>query len=128
MNVEIEINDLKIKVQYTDKKHVDKLILAAVNYMNGGSFEEVYSFVEKPKEQPKKEKKFIPEVDGVKTFKDGSQGFKTKYFCTCGHDGIKYAQLDDDYITCHSCNTKLNLSPVASDEAHDEDFNYFLAY
>ena len=129
MNLEIEVPGLRIKLEYAEKQQVDRLINSVMNYTQGGSFTDVYDvaqqFVKKKKEGPKN---FIPEVNGVKDYGDGKLGYRTPYSCICGHKGIRYPTLEETFVHCHSCNTKLDMVPASKNDAHDKDFNYFLAY
>ena len=129
MNLEIEIPGLKIKLEYAEKQHVDRLINSVMNYAQGGSFTDVYDvaqqFVKKKREGPKN---FTPEVNGIKTYDNGKVTYKCKYNCGCGHDGVRYIIGDEEHVHCHDCNEKLKVSPATLNDAYDEDFNYYLAY
>ena len=133
MNVEITVKGITIKVQSTDRKHVDNLILAAINFENGGKFEDVYEVKKKAEQkvvsdEPKKPKNFTPEINGVKDYGNGRLGYRCFYRCPCGHKGVRYPTEDENHVHCHECNEKLNMTSATQDEAHDKDYNYFVAY
>ena len=129
MNLEIEVPGLRIKLEYTDKKHVDRTVLAVMQYVQGKSFNDVYdvaqTYVEKT--TPNTPKKFVAEVNGIKHYPSGEKGYKCSYSCTCGNKGIRYVKEDANETECHKCKTKLTLMPAHENEAHDDDYNYFLA-
>ena len=132
MNVEIKINDLHIKLEYADKKQVDRLILAAIHHAQGGKFEDVYdvsqTYVKKTTPNARAVKKAVPEINGVKDYGNGKKGYKCAYRCTCGHKGVRYPCDKEEYVHCHKCNEKLSIMPSTPNEAHDEEYFYFCAY
>ena len=137
MNLEIEINGLKIKLQYADQKQIDRTILASMAYAAGGDFAEVYQVpdnkqiqTQEPTAEPgeKKRKSIISDENGVRVYKNGKTAYKCNYRCMCGHHGIRYIGDDETFVYCHECNQTLNTMPSTVDQAHDENYNYFLAY
>ena len=139
MNVEITVKGITIKVQSTDRKHVDKLILAAIDYENGLDFKESYLNglevnYERPKvkgetkQQTKNLRNFVPEVDGVKTYKNGEVEYKCSYYCECGNNGTRWLKGDEKKVKCHECKTELGVMAASPTELHDEEFSYFTAY
>lgn len=129
MNLEIEVPGLKLKLEYIDKKQMDRTILAVLNFAKGGSFEEVYQATNKVEEpQEKKPKNYTPHVNGIKTYSNGKVAYKCSYNCGCGNRGERFIAGDEEHVHCHECNGKLMVSPSTLNDAHDEDYNYFLAY
>ena len=132
MNLTIAKGDFKIEVDYIDKKDFKEVLISAFNYIEKGSFIDKYeSFqatnkVEEPKE--KKVKNFTPEVNGIKDYGNGKLGYKCAYRCGCGHKGVRHIVGDEEHVHCHECNEKLLVSPATLNDAHDEEFNYFVAY
>lgn len=133
MNVEITVKGITIKVQSTDRKHVDNLILAAIHFENGGKFEDVYEVKKKAEQkvisdEPKKPKNFTPEINGVKDYGNGKVTYKCGYTCMCNHTGVRYIEGHEEFVHCHRCNEKMNVMAASPNELHDKDFYYFLAY
>ena len=132
MNLEIEVEGLKIKLEFAEKKQVDRTLLAVMHYVQGGRFEDVYdvsqTYVEKTTPNARAVKKATQEVDGIKDYGNGKLGYKCSYRCGCGHTGVRYPTEKEEYVHCHKCNEKLNMMASTADELHDEEFNYFIAY
>lgn len=130
MNVEIEVPGLRIKLEFTDKKHIDRTVLAVMEYAKGGSFKNVYDVAQTYTTRDYSEKKstFIPEINGVKTYEDGTKGYKCRYECGCGNNGTRYIKEDEVYCKCHKCKSHLTVQASTPDELHNEDYDYFLAY
>ena len=139
MNVEITVKGITIKVQSTDRKHADKLILAAIDYENGLDFKESYlngleANYDRPKvkgetkQQTKNLRNFVPEVNGVKTYANGAMQYKCSYYCGCGNKGVRWLDGDEKTVKCHECKTALNVTAAHPSEAHDHEYFYFTAY
>ena len=139
MNVEITVKGLTIKVQSTDRKHVDKLILAAIDYENGLDFKESYlnglevnydshKIKGGTKQQTKNMRNHVPEVDGVKTYANGEQEYKCSYYCECGNNGTRWLKGEEKKVKCHECKTELGVMAASPNDLHDHEFNYFTAY
>jgi len=132
MNLEIEIPGLKIKLEFAEKKQVDRTLLAVMHYVQGGRFEDVYdvsqTYVEKVTPNARQLKNDTLVVDGVKDYGNGKLGYKCSYRCGCGHTGVRYPTEKEEYVHCHKCNEKLPISPATLNEAHDEEHFYFVAY
>lgn len=132
MNLEIEVPGLKIKLEYAEKKHIDRTISAVMHYVQGGKFTDVYdvaqNYVEMENLKPSK-RRVTQEVDGVKTYPDGKTKYKCSYNCSsCNHKGVRWILTLEDPVHCHNCNQKLKVDTSTPNDAHDEEFNYYLAY
>ena len=132
MNVEVEALGFKVKLEYADKKQVDRLIVAMAKYAEGGSFTDHYdvaqSYVQMENKPPSK-RRVTEEVDGVKHFPDGKVKYKCSYNCSsCNNKGVRWIEGSEDSVHCHNCNESLIVGPSTLNDAHDEDFNYFIAY
>jgi len=132
MNLEIEIPGLKLKLEFAEKKQVDRAINAVMHYAQGGKFTDVYdvaqNYVEMENLKPSK-RRVTQEVNGVKTYPDGSVKYKCSYNCSsCNHKGVRWIEALGDSVHCHNCNQKLKVDTSTPNDAHDEEFNYYLAY
>ena len=134
MNLEIEIPGLRIKLEYADKKQIDRTVNAVMNYVQGGKFTDVYdvaqNYVKMTDLKPSKSR-VTPEVDGVKNYPDGKTKYKCFYSCGCNHTGIRWVEKTETVTYCHDCNGELLISPVLDEKgepSHDKDFNYYMAY
>lgn len=139
MHLKIKKGDFEIEALNVDSETFERVLVSVMNHIEGKSFSNTYGSVKKRQqgieEQPvvksSKEGKgnYIKPIDGVRTFPDGRQEYQCSYKCTCGHSGIRYIADDDisGKTKCHKCNTELAVIPATLNDAHDEDFNYFLA-
>lgn len=73
-------------------------------------------------------KNYIVPVEGVRKHTNGLKEYRCAYTCGCGNEGIRYIHIDADRTSCHKCKSELTVHPSTENEAHDQDFNYFIAY
>ena len=145
MNVEIEVEGLRIKVQNTTKDHANNLLLAAIQFVHGKEFKLPYDLgqvipitpatVEEiiPDDMEKinpieKDRKKVKAVEGVKDYGNGELAYQCFYRCGCGYKGYRYIKGYEEAVHCHKCNEKLAVTEATPNEAHDEEFNYYLAF
>ena len=146
MNLKLKTNEFEIELTHADHKHIEPALLAIMSALNGPNFIETYYQVQKDVEElkalkqankclkndvekndNKTVKNYIEPVDGVRTHENGVKEYKCSYSCTCGHSGVRYVHEDAETTTCHKCKTELTLMAATLNDAHDKDFNYFLA-
>ena len=75
----------------------------------------------------KKITNFVEPVNGVRVV-NGTKLYKCAYKCECGDIGRRYVKEDDRTTSCHKCKKELTIYPSTKNDAHDEQFNYFIAY
>ena len=148
MNLSFKTKDFELELTYSEGEQVETTLITLMTCLTGSTFIETYkqvsNYLEERKDahkaksdelerirlERKAEKakaKEIEAVNGVKTYENGKKAYKCSYFCTCGHKGVRYVHEDATSTYCHSCNSELTLTPSTLNEAHDQDFNYFLA-
>ena len=126
MNLKVEMNGIKLEIQNGDLNRVEKTLIALFAFAEGGSFVDSYGSVEE--ERPVNSKRnHVPTVNGIKMFGDDTH-YQCAYSCSCGHTGNRFIKEDATVTNCHKCNTALQIVPSTDDAAHDEQFNYFIAY
>jgi len=135
MNVEIEVEGLKIKVHNTTKDHVNNLLLAAIQFVNGKEFKLPYDLQTTeiiPDDMNKinpieKDRTKVKAIQGVKDYGNGELAYQCFYRCGCGYKGYRYIKGFEESVRCHKCNEKLAVTESTPNEAHDEEFNYYIA-
>lgn len=136
MNVEIEVDGLKIKVQNTTKEHANNLLLTAIQFVHGKEFKPPYDLATQeiiPDDIHKineieKDRRKVKAVNGIKNYGNGELAYQCSYRCECGYVGYRYIKGVEEHVNCHKCNAKLKVTESTPNDAHDEEFNYFLAY
>jgi hypothetical protein len=73
-------------------------------------------------------KNYIEPVNGIRTHENGTKEYKCSYKCKCGKEGVRYVHEDADRTACHRCKSELTIYPSSMNDAHDDEFNYFVAY
>lgn len=127
MNLKVDINGIKLEIQNGDLNRVEKTLLALFAHVEGGSFCETYNATESEERPVKSFRNHVPTVEGVKIFGDDKL-YQCAYSCSCGNQGRRYIKEDANTTTCHKCNSVMNVVPSTDDAAHDDEFNYFIAY
>lgn len=136
MNVEIEVQGLKIKVQNTTKEHANNLLLAAIQFAHGKEFKLPYDLGTEeiiPENITKtndieKDRRKVKAVNGIKDYGNGELAYQCHYKCGCSYSGYRYIKGIEEHVYCHKCNSKLKVTESTLNNAHDSDFNYYLAY
>lgn len=128
MNLIIKASEFEIELQNSEPDYVERVLLAAFKYLEGGSFEDAYNAL-KTDERPNKKYKsnFVPTIDGVKEI-NGIKHYQCAYNCTCGKRGRRFILIGEKITTCHQCGYVLDVFPAVEDAEHDQEFNYFVAY
>ena len=142
MNLTLKTTEFELELTYAEQEHIEPTLLAIMATLKGASFLETYYQVQKDIEERKTAEKvdngvkncdrngvknYIEPVEGVRTHENGVKEYKCSYSCTCGNKGIRYIHEDSDTTTCHKCKGELSVFPSTQNDAHDEEFNYFLA-
>ena len=129
MNLRIKTDEFEIEIVNTDLTRFEKILLATFAHMEGQSFNEVYTntIVDVPPTFSKKAN-YVEAINGVRSHPNGIKEYKCLYNCSCGNTGYRYVNEDAAITTCHKCKTVLYVQPATKNDAHDEDFNYFVAY
>ena len=130
MNLRIKANEFEIEINNIDAIRFEKTLLATFAILDGGEkFIETYKTTTvDPTTMNSKAKHYIEAVDGVRHHPNGIKEYKCKYNCSCGHQGHRFVHEDAETTTCHKCKATLFIQPSTANEAHDEDYNYFVAY
>ena len=128
MNLKLEYNGLKLEIVNGDIEQVAKTIVSTFAFFESGSFVETYQNISVERRPVKSARNFVEPINGVRTHENGTKEYKCSYSCTCGHKGVRYIHEDANKTTCHKCKSELDVVPATENDAHDEDFNYFLAY
>ena len=84
--------------------------------------------IERDKPIKKYARNYITPIEGVRTHNNGLKEYKCAYKCNCGNEGVRYIDINADRTACHKCKCELDVYPATINDAHDEDFNYFVAY
>ena len=133
MDLRIKVKDFELDIKNVDVIRFEKTLHAIFAYLDGGKspFTETYrnTFVDERVINGKNRKtSYVEPIDGVRTYVNGTKEYKCSYNCTCGNRGIRYIHIGAPITTCHKCKGQLTVFPAAENEAHDEEFNYFVAY
>lgn len=127
MNLKVDINGIKLEIQNGDLNRVEKTLLALFAHVEGGSFCETYNATHSEERPVGSHRNYVETVDGVKEL-NGTKLYQCAYRCSCGNSGKRFVKEDATTTTCHKCNSELSVVPSTDDDAHDEEFNYFIAY
>lgn len=107
-----------------DKKNGEVDLLKAQTYIN----RMLAIKYNKMTESTKVTSNFAPVVNGVREVND-TKLYQCSYRCpNCNDVGRRYVKEDAETTTCHKCNEELTIYPATDDDAHDDEFNYFVAY
>ena len=118
MQYKFELDGIKVEITGEGFEREKQLVIDV--------FEALKKYGKKT-DSKKKPKNFAKSINGVKVI-NGINHYKTKYKCDCGYSGNRYVTEEAEKTSCHKCNNDLYLAPAHENEAHDEDFNYFIAY
>lgn len=106
-----------------DKKNGEVDLLKAITYINR-MLAMKYNKMTKSTKTPSN---YAPVVNGVREIK-GTKLYQCAYRCTCGNKGKRFVDENATVTTCHKCEQTLSVVPATENDAHDEEFNYFVAY
>lgn len=127
MNLKVKTQNIELEITNGDVNRVERALVAIFQYLEGGSFAETFETTEAELRPVNSKRNFTPTIDGIKEF-NGEKHYQCSYHCPCGDRGVRFLKEDASVTTCHKCKTTLNVIPASENEAHDKDFNYFIAY
>lgn len=129
LGIDAAVSHLQGKVleciaKFDKKDDGEAELLKAVKYIN----RIMKIKYQKKTESNKVSDNYIPVVNGIRKIHN-IETYQCAYLCpNCGHDGRRFINGDINVIFCHRCNEGMNVYPATDNDAHDENFNYFVAY
>lgn len=127
MNLKIDKSGFKLEIQNGDGFLVERCMVAAFAFLEGESFVAKYESLPVKDNSKEQSNAFQAAIKGIKIF-NGVNHYQCSYKCLCGNGGKRFVKKDAADTTCHSCGALLNIVPAVEGKAHDDDYNYYIAY
>ena len=127
MNLKFKNKDMELELTNSTPEVIQKTLLALMESMDNLKFKESFGEIIVKEKKKRMFSNHVSTVEGKKEL-NGVTLYQCAYHCSCGNQGKRFVKEDASVTTCHKCSATMPLQPAATNEAHDEEYNYFIAY